>query len=268
MEEQLITFETAKLAKEKEFGFNFGGTHYVKGFYSEEDSNEFEEFEMQQEDASRCDYYIRPTQTILQRWLREVHSINVIVDTCMSFPKEVSHWSFKINGLNELALSSNPRFISVSFEKLEHTLHLKLPYNNIYKTYEEALEKGLFEALHLVYEKNELIAFDTANLAKEKGFGIDTMYYYGFDGQKCSSGEILNWNKSQESIYSAPSQTVLQKWLREEHKIFTYLIPIYLDKIMFEFKILGQDNLYINTYSSYEEALEVALQEGLKLIKL
>ena len=49
MKEQLVTFETAKLAKEKEFGV-FKGTHYVNAFYSE-DGVEFKETEFQEEDC-------------------------------------------------------------------------------------------------------------------------------------------------------------------------------------------------------------------------
>lgn len=78
MQEQLISFKTAKLAKVKEFGYDFGGTHYVPGFYCDEESDKDpEEFEMQQEDACRCDYHLRPTQSLLQKWLREVHNINL-----------------------------------------------------------------------------------------------------------------------------------------------------------------------------------------------
>lgn len=38
MKDRLVNFGVAKLAKDKEFGYNFGGTDYVPGFYSEEDA--------------------------------------------------------------------------------------------------------------------------------------------------------------------------------------------------------------------------------------
>jgi hypothetical protein len=82
MQEELITFETAKLAKEKglcKYFENINGAEYVPAFYSEDGIN-FEETEFQQEDCTIDDRYFRPTQSLLQKWLREVHGIYVYVD--------------------------------------------------------------------------------------------------------------------------------------------------------------------------------------------
>lgn len=83
MEEKLVTFEVAKLAKEVDLWDKLTGTDYVKGYYSEDDI-EYVEFEMQLEDHVRGDYYYSPTQTILtmlfQRiWFQLMRSLNTLV---------------------------------------------------------------------------------------------------------------------------------------------------------------------------------------------
>jgi hypothetical protein len=147
-----------------------------------------------------------------------------------------------------------------------------------------------------------LITFETAKLAKEKGFTmfkdsfksaiIDSRNY---DVQRYSfyrvikEEQILNLNVGTNSSninglwesyndkdfivqknYFAPTQSLLQKWLREVHNIklwvefnytkewFSYYLDKYDDK-----KIILQKDV---RNQSFEEALEVGLQEGLKLI--
>jgi len=62
---------------------------------------------------------------------------------------------------------------------------------------------------------------------------------------------------------------LLQKWLREEYDIFIYCSPIGSINNN-EQDIKWRNNISIrenNYYTTYEEALEKGLQEGLKLIK-
>lgn len=126
MEEQLINFQTAKLAKEKEFGYDFGGTHYVHGFYSE-DGISYKETEIQQEDACRDDYYLRPTQSLLQKYLREIYQIDITIHRSFSMTKSY-HYCIIVNN---------------DYEN-------ELPQGCIRnRKYEEALEDGLQEALKL-----------------------------------------------------------------------------------------------------------------------
>jgi hypothetical protein len=71
MKEQLITFETAKLAKEKEFNKSF--TVWSKEVY------------IDRKISNRCSYAIlddvilSPTQALLQKWLREIHNKHINV---------------------------------------------------------------------------------------------------------------------------------------------------------------------------------------------
>ena len=132
--------------------------------------------------------------------------------------------------------------------------------------------------------KEQLINFETAKLAKEKGVKLDINGLYWEDGSYDSGENALVYEEFQD-VMSAPTQSLLQKWLREVHKInveSNYLpnvekyrclfIPMTLKKpseystpgtaFTSRFNYLGKEH-----YNTYEEALETGLQEGLKLIK-
>jgi len=90
----------------------------------------------------------------------------------------------------------------------------------------------------------------------------------------------INYNDSPYSkeVVSAPTQALLQRWLREVHNIVIVILPYigYLSKRKswaMEYMLLT--NLYDNylfeidtaEYHSYEEALEEGLEGALDLIK-
>lgn len=135
MEEQLITFETAKLAKEKGLCHYFekiNGTEYVPAFYSE-DGVIFKEAEFQQEDCTIEDRYFRPTQSLLQKWIREKHNIHINVQF---YDKELTKYEVVVyKSFNEL---------------VGHTTNKITNDCKSFTTYEEALESGLQEALKLI----------------------------------------------------------------------------------------------------------------------
>ena len=131
--------------------------------------------------------------------------------------------------------------------------------------------------------KEQLISFETAKLAKEKGFFQETnrleIPYYNYKGE--FKGDVSDWrirkyirgeNTSDIEFVSAPTQSLLAKWLREQHNIYvtsqignldfinTYHYEIrYIDKNKFMCKVNGN-------FKTYEEALEIGLQKALKLI--
>jgi len=128
----------------------------------------------------------------------------------------------------------------------------------------------------------DYITFKTAKLAKEKGFNIQTRYYYDFIGDIGSTSSTdQNWNKSKETIYSRPTQSALQKWLREKHKVFaesvvdqrgsanhrleTYFTCVikYRRNLEFE-RRCGFGQMCYKTFPKYEEAIEEALYESLR----
>jgi len=131
--------------------------------------------------------------------------------------------------------------------------------------------------------EDTLINFETAKLAKEKGFDIFTEKMYRQDG-------ILgNSDFSRESTFRAPTQSLLQKWLREVHNCFIDILPHrdgdsknkqwknkedvfwtvevdYYGK-NFEIELTDYSDFIQHFNKTYEKALEKGLQEALKLIK-
>lgn len=124
--------------------------------------------------------------------------------------------------------------------------------------------------------EEQLISFKTAKLAKEKGYNITN--YLAYDE---STGLMLpkdpaypGWhNYALEGTCPAPTQSLLQKWLREEHNMYISVEPNFNRKWHFaifnlkESLLFGQKSLYSRDQLSYEEALESGLLEALKLIK-
>lgn len=121
---------------------------------------------------------------------------------------------------------------------------------------------------------DKLISFETAKLAKEKGFNIPVNGVYVDNGTlsfaRDNDETDYNWNKRKG--YSAPTQSLLQKWLREQYGIHILIrITIYdtfTGWILNPMFRNGSAERVIKTkgFKTYEEALEVGLQEALKLI--
>jgi hypothetical protein len=120
MEEQLITFETAKLAKEKGLTYSDVGCSFRPNG----------EFTYGRNDES---FFPAPTQSLLHKWLREKHFLY-----CVIIPTITGDWAFKV-----IDIQCNP----------EHPIE-RPPYNNVnafdYPIYEKALEDALQEALKLL----------------------------------------------------------------------------------------------------------------------
>lgn len=151
--------------------------------------------------------------------------------------------------------------------------------------------------------KEQLISFETAKLAKEKGFDILCFNYYFEDGEfkeniltgqngyygddyEVEFEEFLeNWNdkartkkngdrcfgcsknKGYLETFSAPTQSLLQKWLRENKE---HIVTVHFNRIVrykCEIQLDGGDSsCCTGLFGTYEEALEKGLQEALKLI--
>lgn len=158
--------------------------------------------------------------------------------------------------------------------------------------------------------EEQLISFDVAKLAKEKGFDVPVFRYYhdACKGKALHDNGSINainligcdynagdYNKKFKRIknlqfYSAPSQNLLQKWLREVHKIHFGVNP-YGDTIHWDLAFMSYTNkkttmgrliytgmrgshlgvynpVFNVKYKSYEDAVEAGLKEALKVIKL
>lgn len=121
-----------------------------------------------------------------------------------------------------------------------------------------------------------LITFKIAQLAKVKGFNIPTrLCYSDQDRVNALPYDAGNNNhiNSKHDYYSAPTQSLLQKWLREVHQL---LILINIDTISSEFtysiwKMHSDEEFELIQEESnynliYEDVLEQALIKALKLI--
>ena len=121
----------------------------------------------------------------------------------------------------------------------------------------------------------------TAELAKAKGFDWETYSYY-YKLEPIYTEVLQNWNRIDNHL-SAPTQSLLQKWLRDKYNIDLqpYLILCKNNTIevkqekeskeyayMLFIEGILNDNYTIVAFNSYEEALEVGLLEALKLITI
>jgi hypothetical protein len=143
---------------------------------------------------------------------------------------------------------------------------------------------------------DKLISFETAKLAKEKGFNIPVNGVYVDNGTLsfARDNDETDYNWNERKGYSAPTQSLLQKWLREKHDIHVNINSRYNprkigDKVLYCYDISTKENNYndmnnnydtwlgwnqendipilmYRTFNTFEKTLEVALQEALKLI--
>lgn len=131
--------------------------------------------------------------------------------------------------------------------------------------------------------KDELISFETAKLAKEKGFDEDCNNYYTPEGkhESLDEGDIIDntWigdKFERDGFCTTPTQTLLQRWLRENHSLHIYPFGVGTDKSeVFNAYVVGGIfttpellvyESYTLTYKTYEEALEIALKEALNTL--
>ena len=129
MKEQLVSFKTAKLAKEK--GFNELETHIGTAYSQLGDlcvntgaTNQFE----------------APTQSLLQKWLREKHNINVEVISTYEQGRNNQYICYegRWNNYNDIIETSD----GIRFPEHEHF--------DGHHSYESAIEETLHGALKLL----------------------------------------------------------------------------------------------------------------------
>jgi hypothetical protein len=140
--------------------------------------------------------------------------------------------------------------------------------------------------------QEELITFKTAKLAKEKGFVNGTKGCFivykeddinpkGDKGTKkgefeyCKRFSLKNGELDSDEDYNyleRPTQSLLQKWLREVYNTHLMVEPFYNEQkvLVYGFDLITErieeETIVEKGFKTYEEALELGLQEGLKLI--
>lgn len=126
MQEQLVSFKTAKLAKEK--GLNQPLISTVS-FFNKEGEKRFLPHSIDDaQDVLRDGNIYAPTQSLLQRWLREEKGLHI-----------------------EILLSDNSPWKQFYYRTMKVGQYFTLSHNGFYaNTYEEVLEEGLLDALSLI----------------------------------------------------------------------------------------------------------------------
>lgn len=129
----------------------------------------------------------------------------------------------------------------------------------------------------------QFITPKTARLAREAGFDWKCNHYYFTQNGKTELKSDFrhpaqNYNESMATldsksfefeVCSCPTQSVLQRWLREIHHLHITIFSSSQESWMF--RITGphhqlEDVIYGEDFSTYESALEEAEQECLTLL--
>jgi hypothetical protein len=121
----------------------------------------------------------------------------------------------------------------------------------------------------------EIVTYEVAKLAKEKGFNEKCNFYYQ-KGVISTDGCFNRYNKGVEYICSAPTQSLLQRWLREEKGV-TICVDIFDDGWFFDISTFYKQDTGVYevdipyksssvspVYDTYELALEDAIKFTLK----
>ena len=149
MEDQVISYETARLLKEK--NFQWDSRHYYYNAFGNNELAEFQYYETNCRTYNDYDGYpedlelMAPTQALLQRWLREVHNIDIAInyeaigsddyEYCYIIKYEKGNAKRQCNRIKVI---ESLQFYSGGYVNVNTN------------TYEEALELALQEALNLI----------------------------------------------------------------------------------------------------------------------
>lgn len=78
--------------------------------------------------------------------------------------------------------------------------------------------------------KEQYISFETAKLAKEKGFDEPCIRRFKNSIVSCESNALINSNGDKNGC-SRPTQSLLGRWLREKHKMIVSCVFNYETKM-------------------------------------
>ena len=117
--------------------------------------------------------------------------------------------------------------------------------------------------------KEAYVSYKTAKLLKEKGFDWEVRSLYGNYQQDLGFSSWSNNYNAYDDLYSAPTQQMACRWLREEKGIHIYSIPVagfsYVVSVYLEQGNKRYDKILLRTgRHAYEDAVEAALEYVLK----
>ena len=130
MKEQLIGFKTAKLAKEKGFDWECNSLYRTPSIYGISVFNNSKNFNPTEKQTDYNDWFSAPTQSLLQKWLREKYRIDIDITRC--------------------TVQNHNDGVGYQYEFNENDGEDGGSCFTIFNSYEEALEKGLYESLKLI----------------------------------------------------------------------------------------------------------------------
>lgn len=109
--------------------------------------------------------------------------------------------------------------------------------------------------------KEQLVSWETAKLAKEKGYDEPSKTTYNKDKEVLTDWLDDMYNSKFTTSYVAPTQSLLQKWLRDQ----TIVVLVDINQQFgYTWKIVSKREGGFK--ATYEEAFEAGLWEALKLI--
>jgi hypothetical protein len=136
---------------------------------------------------------------------------------------------------------------------------------------------------------DQLVSWEIAKLAKEKGFGMTSNTlslrgnYYNHKGvldgdvTELIRAQIHEEDTTPFKTICAPTQSLLQRWLREKHRAHINIVYLFEHDVYVPFTqyidvttepvVLKDEKNKSLRFSTYEEAFEAALLESLKLIQ-
>ena len=143
MKENIVTFQVAKLAKEKGFDEKVY-REYDKSGYLRCTSKSADVVLGPYDELLKSTEYPAPTQSLLQRWLREVHNCFIDILPHRDGDSKNKQWKNK----EDVFWTVEVDYYGKNFEiKLTNNADFTQHFN---KSYEEALEIGLYQALKLI----------------------------------------------------------------------------------------------------------------------
>lgn len=114
----------------------------------------------------------------------------------------------------------------------------------------------------------EIVTYEVAKLAKEKGFPLQKVikqdgraFFYELPQSHPDWANCDAWY--------LPTQSLLQRWLREEKGVIVYVFPMYM-RWYWGVKIVDTEFWYNvankphDAFATYEEAMEVGLKYALE----
>lgn len=115
----------------------------------------------------------------------------------------------------------------------------------------------------------QYVSFETAKLLKRAGFDWEVEHYYN---TLSSVKEPIrgmydrDYNSFGDEFYSAPTQAVAMRWLREVKDIDVEVMRCIDVKVYNAIYVYHGETIIIKHLPTYEEAAEAGIQECLKVI--